>query len=153
MVNTNGGCANHLPGPNPPYSQAPGALGGAWANRSQRVTYIKQITVSPPGETTLASTLRFPASVAAQRFAAAPRDDKQASVIVSGQHSHQWIPCLASYPPVPALRTAQASRDFTPCAVAGIFLPTRHSLELSCRQGVSTLAVHTTTGAAMFSNT
>ena len=137
----------------PPLLPSPRGFGGGVGQSISTSDIHKTNNSLPPGETTLASTLRFPASVAAQRFAAAPRDDKQASVIVSGQHSHQWIPCLASYPPVPALRAAQASRDFTPCAVAGIFLPTRHSLELSCRQGVSTLAVHTTTGAAMFSNT
>ena len=153
MVNTNGGCANHLPGPNPPYSQAPGALGGAWANRSQRVTYIKQITVSPPGETTLASTLRFPAKCSSAkicgRFTCTTADIRDRIRIAQ--------------PPVDPLPSKlSTSTSFTSSASlqrlytlrrSWNFLPTRHSLELSCRQGVSTLAVHTTTGAAMFSNT
>ena len=135
----------------PPYSQAPGALGGAGANRSQE--WYKTNNSLPPGETTLASTLRFPAKCSSAkicgRFTCTTADIRDRIRIAQ--------------PPVDPLPSKlSTSTSFTSSASlqrfyilrrSWNFLPTRHSLELSCRQGVSTLAVHTTTGAAMFSHT
>ena len=69
MVNTNGGCANHLPGPAPPLLPSPRGLGGGGGDQSVSKRDLHKINNSlPPGETTLASTLRFPAKCSSAKI-------------------------------------------------------------------------------------
>ena len=153
MVNTNGGCANHLPGPNPPYSQAPGALGGGVGQSISKSDIHKTNSSLPPRRDNVSqhSSISRQCSSAkiCGRFTCTTADIRDRIRIAQ--------------PPVDPLPSKlSTSTSFTSSASlqrfyilrrSWNFLPTRHSLELSCRQGVSTLAVHTTTGAAMFSNT
>ena len=136
-----------------PLLPTPGGFGGGGGQSISKSDIHKTNNSLPPGETTLASTLRFPAKCSSAkicgRFTCTTADIRDRIRIAQ--------------PPVDPLPSKlSTSTSFTSSASlqrsyilrrSWNFLPTRHSLELSCRQGVSTLAVHTTTGAAMFSNT